>query len=107
MNKRNSYYEMNRDVFKNFVARGRESVKSVGEAFRKKHVFISQGNKKVGDIPSVSLFPVIDCGNCHMCKFSCYDLRRFSANDHSVKSNGSQVGIWYGVHTRKTEKYIS
>ena len=51
---------MNRDVFKNFVARGRESVKSVGEAFRKKHVFISQGNKKVGDIPSVSLFPVID-----------------------------------------------
>ena len=75
MKKGNSYYEMNRDVFKNFVARGRESVKSVGEAFRKKHVFISQGNKKVGDIPSVSLFPVIDCGNCHMCKFSCYDLR--------------------------------
>ena len=75
MSKGNSYYEMNRDVFKNFVARERESVKSIGEAFRKKHVFISQGNKKVGDVPSVSLLPVIDCGNCSKCKRSCYDLR--------------------------------
>ena len=46
MNKRNSYYEMNRDVFKNFVAREREFVKNVGETFRKERVFISQGNKK-------------------------------------------------------------
>ena len=60
MNKRNSYYEMNRDVFKNFVAREREFVKNVGETFRKERVFISQGNKKVGDVPSVSLLPVID-----------------------------------------------
>ena len=31
MSKGNSYYEMNRDVFKNFVAREREFVKNVGE----------------------------------------------------------------------------
>ena len=55
MSKGNSYYEMNRDVFKNFVAREREFVKNVGKAFRKERVFISQGNKEVGDVPSASV----------------------------------------------------
>lgn len=66
---------MNGDVFKNFVAREREFVKGVGSQYKKRHVFISNGNKKVGDVPSVSLLPVIDCGNCSKCKRSCYDLR--------------------------------
>lgn len=39
------------------------------------HVCISEGNKKVGVIPSVSLLPVLDCNNCKKCKISCYDLR--------------------------------
>lgn len=75
MNKGNSYYELNGDVFKNFVSREREFVKGVGSQYKKRHVFISNGNKKVGDVPSVSLLPVIDCGNCSKCKRSCYDLR--------------------------------
>ena len=92
MNKRNSYYEMNRDVFKNFVARGRESVKSVGEAFRKKHVFISQGNKKVGDIPSVSLFPVIDCGNCHMATVTeQWEVRFYQRRFYNVSVTAIQI----------------
>lgn len=39
------------------------------------HVKISNGNTKLGNIPSVSLLPVFDCGNCAACKHSCYDLR--------------------------------
>ena len=55
MSKGNSYYEMNRDVFKNFVAREREFVKNVGRAFIKERVFISQGNKKVGDVVEIKI----------------------------------------------------
>lgn len=39
------------------------------------HVSFSKGNAKLGSIPSVSLLPIIDCGNCGKCKSSCYDLR--------------------------------
>ena len=50
MSKGNSYYEMNRDVFKNFVARERESVKSIGEAFRKKRVFITMMERQMKNL---------------------------------------------------------
>lgn len=40
------------------------------------HVFISSGNRKTGfSVPSVSLIPVADCGNCSGCSRLCYDLR--------------------------------
>ena len=40
------------------------------------HVYISAGNRKTGfAVPSVSLVPVADCGNCSACSGLCYDLR--------------------------------
>ena len=39
------------------------------------HVSVSVENSKMGAIPSVSLLPVFDCGNCRMCSHGCYDLR--------------------------------
>ena len=75
MIKGNSYYEMNSDVFKAFVSREKQFMAGIGKDYKNHHVFISCGNKKVGDIPSVSLLPVVDCGNCSKCKRSCYDLR--------------------------------
>lgn len=40
------------------------------------HVYISAGNRKTGfAVPSVSLIPVADCGNCAACSRLCYDLR--------------------------------
>lgn len=40
------------------------------------HVYISAGNRKTGfAVPSVSLIPVSDCGNCSACGRLCYDLR--------------------------------
>ena len=38
-------------------------------------VHISQGNRKVGNVPSVSLVPIKDCGNCELCKRDCYYLK--------------------------------
>ena len=39
-------------------------------------VRFSTGNRKTGaNVPSVSLIPVADCGNCKVCAGGCYDVR--------------------------------
>ena len=49
----------------------------------KKHVTISQGNRKVGNIPSVSLPPVITCNPKAKCHKDCYAMK--------------SIRIWPGV----------
>ena len=40
------------------------------------HIKVSRSNRKTGaSVPSVSLIPVADCGNCSKCKNGCYDIR--------------------------------
>jgi len=40
------------------------------------HVYIAAGNRKTGNgMPSVSLIPIYNCGNCSCCSGQCYDLR--------------------------------
>lgn len=39
------------------------------------HVKFSDGNRKTGLIPSVSLIPIVDCANCKACAKSCYDFK--------------------------------
>lgn len=39
------------------------------------HICISEGNIKLGNIISISLIPVADCGNCSACHQLCYDIR--------------------------------
>ncbi len=59
------------------------------------HIRVSTGNSKLGTIPSISLLPVFDCGNCAACKKLCYDLRydmiytgcRFSRTVNSAIAN--------------------
>lgn len=51
------------------------------EIMRHIHVSISMGNRKTGDIPSVSLIPIEDCGNCKACKDMCYDVRNDCRQD--------------------------
>ena len=39
-------------------------------------VRFSTSNRKTGaSVPSVSLIPVADCGNCKVCAGGCYDVR--------------------------------
>lgn len=40
-------------------------------------IIISKGNSKIGNIPNVSLRPVLDCGNCQSCAKDCYALKAF------------------------------
>lgn len=57
------------------------------------HVKISEGNNKLGAIPSVSLIPVMDCGNCAICAKSCYDLRNDMIYKEVIKTRAINSAI--------------
>lgn len=59
-----------------------------------RHVFISNGNRKTGVIPSVSLLPVIDCGNCKICSHMCYDLRNDCFMNTVVATRATNSAIY-------------
>lgn len=58
------------------------------------HVFISAGNRKTGfAVPSVSLIPVADCGNCSSCSRLCYDLRNDCIYNGVIQSRAKNSAI--------------
>ena len=59
------------------------------------HVKISEGNSKLGAIPSVSLIPVMDCGNCAICAKSCYDLRNDLIYKEVIKTRAINSAIYH------------
>lgn len=59
------------------------------------HVKISDGNNKLGAIPSVSLIPVMDCGNCAICAKSCYDLRNDFIYKEVIKTRAVNSAIYH------------
>lgn len=72
--KKSTYYELGEHALKqrlNALRLARRDIKDIDRL----HVRISESNAKMGLIPSISLLPVIDCGNCGCCAKSCYDLR--------------------------------
>lgn len=74
MNK-SSYYEFTKEGFNKRMSSLKAFLKDAEKNVKNLHISISVCNTKLGAIPSVSLLPVIDCGNCKACKLSCYDLR--------------------------------
>ena len=77
------------------------------------HVKLSYGNRKTGAlVPSVSLIPVADCGNCKVCKAGCYDIRNvcFQKTVQKSRANNSAIlkndPVRYMVEIRKAVKYL-
>ena len=74
------------------------------------HVKISDGNTKLGAIPSVSLIPVMDCGNCAICAKSCYDLRNDMIYKEVIKTRAINSAICHEDPERyfkEMEDYIN
>ena len=70
------------------------------------HVKFSTGNRKTGaQVPSVSLIPVADCGNCSICARGCYDVRNvcFQTTVQKARANNSAI---YKVNALKYFKEI-
>lgn len=58
------------------------------------HVKLSHGNRKTGAlVPSVSMIPIADCGNCKVCARGCYDVRNvcFQKNVQWARANNSAI----------------
>lgn len=58
------------------------------------HVKFSYDNRKTGAlVPSVSLIPVADCGNCAVCARGCYDVRNvcFQKTVQRARANNSAI----------------
>ena len=59
------------------------------------HVKFSYDNRKTGAlVPSVSLIPVADCGNCKVCARGCYDIRNVCFQKTVQKSRANNSAIW-------------
>lgn len=59
------------------------------------HVRLSFGNRKTGAlVPSVSLIPVADCGNCSMCSRGCYDVRNVCCYRESQAQRANNSAIF-------------
>lgn len=64
------------DLMKTRLAKMVSERENISTSLEDSHVYISAGNRKTGfAVPSVSLIPVADCGNCSSCSRLCYDLR--------------------------------
>jgi len=58
-----------------------------------KQVSISKGNSKMGNIPSVSLTPVVTCTNCESCKKDCYAKKMCRIYPTVAKSYNNNLEI--------------
>lgn len=64
------------DGYQKRVATITKARKEALKTASKMHVKLQRGNKKTGqNCWTVSLMPVIDCGNCKQCSHNCYDLK--------------------------------
>lgn len=70
-----NYWTLGKEGMKTRLSKAQAAYENAVENVSDLHVKISEGNSKLGAIPSVSLIPVMDCGNCVICAKSCYDLR--------------------------------
>lgn len=77
------------------------------------HVKLSHGNRKTGAlVPSVSLIPVADCGNCKVCARGCYDVRNVCFQKTVQKSRANNSAIYkedsgkYFSEIEKSVKYL-
>ena len=75
------------------------------------HVKFSYDNRKTGAlVPSVSLIPVADCGNCAVCAKGCYDVRNVCFQKTVQKSRANNSAILRedpGKYWREIEQRIS
>lgn len=55
----------------------------------------SEGNRKTESlVPSISLRPILDCGNCSSCSKSCYDFRNDLRFDDHYYSRAKNYVVW-------------
>lgn len=94
MTQRNkNYWVLTPENMKKRIGKIQAVLAECEENVSKLRISISDGNIKLGNIPSVSLLPVIDCGNCKQCCHSCYDLRNDFIYKQTIQSRCTNSAI--------------
>lgn len=86
-------YEMKQESFETRLKRINETIRETLDHADELHVCISNGNRKTGEVRSVSLPSVVFCKNCEKCKKSCYDFRNVMFQTRTVKSRARNAAI--------------
>ena len=66
-----NYWTLGKEGMKTRLSKAQAAYENALENVENLHVKISDGNTKLGAIPSISLIPVMDCGNCAIWAKSC------------------------------------
>ena len=90
-----NYWTLGKEGMKTRLSKAQAAYENALENVENLHVKISEGNNKLGAIPSVSLIPVMDCGNCAICAKSCYDLRNDLIYKEVVKTRAINSAIYH------------
>lgn len=90
-----NYWELGKEGMKTRLSKAQAAYENALENVSDLHVKISDGNTKLGAIPSVSLIPVMDCGNCAICAKSCYDLRNDMIYKEVIKTRAINSAIYH------------
>lgn len=90
-----NYWTLGKEGMKTRLSKAQAAYENAVENVSDLHVKISDGNNKLGAIPSVSLIPVMDCGNCAICAKSCYDLRNDFIYKEVIKTRAINSAIYH------------
>lgn len=90
-----NYWTLGKEGMKTRLSKAQAAYENALENVSDLHVKISDGNTKLGAIPSVSLIPVMDCGNCSICSKSCYDLRNDMIYKEVIKTRAINSAIYH------------
>ena len=90
-----NYWTLGKEGMKTRLSKAQAAYENAVENVSDLHVKISDGNTKLGAIPSVSLIPVMDCGNCAICSKSCYDLRNDMIYKEVIKTRAINSAIYH------------
>lgn len=90
-----NYWTLGKEGMNTRLSKAQAAYENALENVSDLHVKISDGNTKLGAIPSVSLIPVMDCGNCSICSKSCYDLRNDMIYKEVIKTRAINSAIYH------------
>lgn len=93
--KKNNYRELTPAQFKKRINKIKSNYEEALKNVDNLRVIFSEGNTKMGAIPSVSLIPVLDCVNCGICSKSCYDLRNDMIYKQCINSRCVNSAIFH------------
>ena len=90
-----NYWVAKPELIKSRIEKMRAITEEVMNYDELPNLSFSTGNRKTDSlVPSISLRPILDCGNCSHCSKSCYDFRNDLRFDDAYYSRAKNYAVW-------------